>query len=78
MLTVSEAVARSAQARKESRGAHSRIDYPNADEKVWGKQNNVISRGSDASMRLRQVPLKEMTEELKQVLAEDLEKAASR
>ena len=29
-------------------------------------------------MRLRQVPLKEMPEELKQVLAEDLEKAASR
>jgi succinate dehydrogenase / fumarate reductase flavoprotein subunit len=78
MLTVSEAVARSAQARKESRGAHSRIDYPNADEKVWGKQNNIISRASDGSMKLRQAPLKEMPEELKQVLAEDLEKAASR
>jgi succinate dehydrogenase / fumarate reductase flavoprotein subunit len=78
MLTVSEAVARSAQARKESRGAHSRIDYPSADEKVWGKQNNVISRGSDGSMKLRQVPLKDMPEELKQVLAEDSEKAASR
>jgi succinate dehydrogenase / fumarate reductase, flavoprotein subunit len=71
MLTVSEAVARSAQARKESRGAHSRIDYPNSDEKVWGKQNNVISRGSDGSMNLRQVPVTEMPDELKKVLEEE-------
>jgi succinate dehydrogenase / fumarate reductase flavoprotein subunit len=71
MLTVSEAVARSAQARKESRGAHSRIDFPNSDEKVWGKQNNVISRGADGCMKLRQVPVKEMPGELKEILAED-------
>jgi succinate dehydrogenase / fumarate reductase flavoprotein subunit len=70
MLTVSEAVARSAQARKESRGAHSRIDYPNSDEKVWGKQNNVISRDG-AAMKLHQVPVKEMPGELKELLEEE-------
>jgi succinate dehydrogenase / fumarate reductase flavoprotein subunit len=77
MLTVSEAVARSAQARKESRGAHSRIDYANTDDRVWGRQNNVISRGSDGSMKLRQVPVKEMPAELKEILAEDEKQAAS-
>ena len=47
MLTVSEAVTRSAMARKESRGAHSRIDFPKLDEQVWGRQHNLITRDGD-------------------------------
>jgi succinate dehydrogenase / fumarate reductase flavoprotein subunit len=69
MLTVSEAIALSALERRESRGAHSRIDYPDYDEQ-WGKQNNVISRDGDL-MKLSQSPVPEMPDELKQILAED-------
>src|SRR5260370_35858693 len=47
LLTVSEAVALSARERKESRGAHSRIDFPQY-EQQWGKLNNIISPGPEA------------------------------
>jgi succinate dehydrogenase flavoprotein subunit len=67
MLTVSEAVALSALERKESRGAHSRIDYPNYDE-FWGEQNNIIAREGD-QMKLKQSPIPEMPGELREIVA---------
>jgi succinate dehydrogenase / fumarate reductase flavoprotein subunit len=70
MLTVSEAVTRSALARKESRGAHSRIDYPSADEQVWGRQHNLITRDGD-SMKLQQIPVDAIPGELNELLAEE-------
>jgi len=69
MLTVAEAVTHSALARKESRGAHSRIDYPNLDP-AWEKKHNVIVRENGAMQR-RENPVEEMPAELKQILAED-------
>ena len=69
MLTVSEAVMRSALVREESRGAHSRIDFPELSAE-WGNKNNVIWRDG-SGMGLRQERLPEMPAELKQILAED-------
>jgi succinate dehydrogenase / fumarate reductase, flavoprotein subunit len=69
MLTVSEAVTRSALAREESRGAHSRIDFPALDP-TWGTKNNVIVR-EEAAMTLRQAPVPEMPGELQQLVADE-------
>jgi succinate dehydrogenase / fumarate reductase flavoprotein subunit len=69
MLTVSEAVALSALARTESRGAHSRIDYPNYDP-VWEKKHNIIVR-EGAEMKRRESPVEPMPEDLRHfVMAE--------
>jgi len=46
MLTVSRAVALSARMRHESRGAHSRLDFPAYDE-YWSEHNIVISNTAD-------------------------------
>jgi len=68
LLTVSEAVALSALERRESRGAHSRIDYPNYDE-LWGRQNNIIRRQGE-TMRLSQRPVAEIPSDLRAILEE--------
>ena len=69
MLTVAEAVTRSALTRRESRGSHSRIDYPGLDD-AWGKKHNVVVKKA-GTMTLIETPVLEMPDELKQLLAED-------
>jgi succinate dehydrogenase / fumarate reductase flavoprotein subunit len=69
MLTVSEAVTRSALARRESRGAHSRIDFPGLDD-AWGKKHNVVVKKA-GMMSLAETPVLELPDDLKQLLADD-------
>ena len=38
LLTISEAITRSARERTESRGAHSRLDFPATDDGAWGQR----------------------------------------
>jgi succinate dehydrogenase / fumarate reductase flavoprotein subunit len=69
LLTVSEAVTRSAIERKESRGAQFRDDYP-AKDAAFGKVNITLRKDADGTMKVNREPIPEMPAELKQVIEE--------
>jgi succinate dehydrogenase / fumarate reductase flavoprotein subunit len=69
LLTVSEAITRSAIERKESRGGHFRDDFPNKNA-ADGKMSVIVRKAADGSMQVRREPIPEMPEHLQQVVEE--------
>ena len=70
LLLSAEAVARSAVVRKESRGAHTRDDYPEKDDNFSGV-NTVLRQGSDGQMQVVQEGIPDMPDELKQIIEDN-------
>jgi succinate dehydrogenase / fumarate reductase flavoprotein subunit len=69
LLTVSEAIARAAIEREESRGAHFREDRPSKSPEL-GKISMVVRRGSAGEMQVHREPVPEMPPEMKQIIEE--------
>jgi succinate dehydrogenase / fumarate reductase, flavoprotein subunit len=70
LLTVSEAITRSAIERKESRGGHFREDFPDKNPE-FATFNIVTVQRPDGSMEVRRVPLPPMPPELKRIIEEE-------
>ncbi len=69
LLTVSEAITRSALERTESRGGHFRDDFPTQHQE-WGTHNVQVARGDDGAMQVTRIPIPPMPDELKQIIEE--------
>jgi succinate dehydrogenase / fumarate reductase, flavoprotein subunit len=67
LLTVSEAIARAAIVRKESRGAQFREDYPDKSDH-FGTVNVIITKGPDGEMQVREDKLKDLPGELSAII----------
>ena len=70
LLIVSEAVARAALERKESRGAHFREDFEDKDD-AFGSINITQHKGADGEMVINRVPVKPLREDLAAIIEEN-------
>ncbi|HEX7545554.1 MAG TPA: hypothetical protein VF368_02430, partial [Gemmatimonadaceae bacterium] len=69
LLTISEAIARAALERKESRGGHFRLDYPEKDP-ASATFNIVLRKGADGAMQLTRETIPPMPADLQNAIEE--------
>jgi succinate dehydrogenase / fumarate reductase, flavoprotein subunit len=69
MLAVARSTTLAAIERRESRGAHTRDDYPNPDPEHYGKVNMVVSL-RDGAVGVHEEPLPVMPDELRELVEE--------
>jgi succinate dehydrogenase / fumarate reductase flavoprotein subunit len=69
MLVVSECIARAALERQESRGGHTRDDFPVADAD-WARLNLICSPAPGGGVRVTRQPLPQMPPELAEIFEE--------
>ncbi|MBW8049213.1 MAG: fumarate reductase/succinate dehydrogenase flavoprotein subunit [Cytophagales bacterium] len=72
LLITSEAVARAALTREESRGAHTRLDYE-GERDEWLKVNVVVKKDKDGNMQVEKVLRPEPPQELKRIADASIE-----
>ena len=72
LLISAEAVARAAKLREESRGAHTREDFPSEDEN-WLKYNVIIKKDENNKMEARKIEREKMDNNLERIANSDLE-----
>jgi succinate dehydrogenase / fumarate reductase flavoprotein subunit len=77
MLDVSYAATLAAITREESRGGHTRDDFPDTDDEYWGNNFNIIWM-ENGEIKIRQEPVEEMRKDLKDVIKEVKEMIAER
>jgi succinate dehydrogenase / fumarate reductase flavoprotein subunit len=70
LLTVAEAVTRSAIERRESRGGHFRDDFPEKDPTYAGF-NILATRNADGAMNITRQPIEPIRDDLKQIIEEN-------
>jgi succinate dehydrogenase / fumarate reductase flavoprotein subunit len=72
LLITAEAVARAAKFREESRGAHTRADFP-GEQKEWLNYNIISKKGDDGKMQLNKVERPSANPELVRIAESSIE-----
>jgi len=77
MVDVSYAATLAAVTREESRGGHTRDDFPVPDDEYWGNTINIIYM-ENGEIKVRQDPVVEMRDDLKDAIKEVKDMIAER